>query len=189
MAWTAANPVSVGDPTKKTHYDALWDNAQYNKDTFEVEHSSAGGHNKTGMVLQTIEATPYTTVTTSTASFPYDNTIPQQSEGVELLNVTITPGDVANRLRIEVELNFLMANINCAVALFQDSGANAIAVATEAANNMIVHEMAAGTTSPTTFKLRIGKLGAGTIWLNQSSAAVTLGGASALRMRVIEIKG
>jgi len=29
MAWTAANPVTVGNPTKKSDYDKLWDNAQY----------------------------------------------------------------------------------------------------------------------------------------------------------------
>ena len=29
MAWTAMNPVSIGDPTKKDHYDNLWDNAAF----------------------------------------------------------------------------------------------------------------------------------------------------------------
>jgi len=29
MAWTSTNPVSIGDPTKKDHFDKLWDNAQY----------------------------------------------------------------------------------------------------------------------------------------------------------------
>ena len=31
MAWTAANPVSVGDPTKKSHYDTVWDNAFFGR--------------------------------------------------------------------------------------------------------------------------------------------------------------
>jgi len=31
MAWTATNPVSVGNPTKKKDYDKLWDNCQYIK--------------------------------------------------------------------------------------------------------------------------------------------------------------
>jgi len=31
MSWTAANPVNVGDPTKKKSYDLLWDNVQYIK--------------------------------------------------------------------------------------------------------------------------------------------------------------
>lgn len=32
MVWTATNPVTVGAPTKKSHYDALWDNVMMNKD-------------------------------------------------------------------------------------------------------------------------------------------------------------
>lgn len=31
MAWTATNPVSVGNPTKKKDYDKLWDNVDYIK--------------------------------------------------------------------------------------------------------------------------------------------------------------
>jgi len=32
MAWTTANPVSIGAPTRKSQYDKLWDNVQYLKD-------------------------------------------------------------------------------------------------------------------------------------------------------------
>ena len=31
MAWTGTNPVSIGDATKKSHYDNLWDNAAYHR--------------------------------------------------------------------------------------------------------------------------------------------------------------
>jgi len=31
MAWTAINPVAIGAATKKTHYDTLWDNADFLK--------------------------------------------------------------------------------------------------------------------------------------------------------------
>jgi hypothetical protein len=31
MAWTSSNPVVVGNPTKKSEYDTLWDNATYLK--------------------------------------------------------------------------------------------------------------------------------------------------------------
>ena len=31
MAWTAANPVSIGDPTKKADWDKLWDNSKYSR--------------------------------------------------------------------------------------------------------------------------------------------------------------
>lgn len=40
MAWTTTNPVSIGDPTKKAHYDALWDNLQI----FLSQHSTTGEH-------------------------------------------------------------------------------------------------------------------------------------------------
>ncbi len=40
MAWTAGNPVAIGDATKKAHYDALWNNA----DMFKTEHETAGTH-------------------------------------------------------------------------------------------------------------------------------------------------
>ena len=29
MAWTTGNAVSIGDPTKKSHYDKIWDNADW----------------------------------------------------------------------------------------------------------------------------------------------------------------
>ena len=35
MAWTATNPVSIGDPTKKSHYDNVFDNTSYLKDARE----------------------------------------------------------------------------------------------------------------------------------------------------------
>jgi len=33
MAWTNSNPVSIGDPTKKGHFDNVFDNTQYNRDS------------------------------------------------------------------------------------------------------------------------------------------------------------
>jgi len=36
MAWTDSNPVSIGDATKKSHYDTLWDNADELKDIIET---------------------------------------------------------------------------------------------------------------------------------------------------------
>lgn len=40
MAWTASNPVSIGMATKKSHYDALWDNC----DMFKTQHATDGTH-------------------------------------------------------------------------------------------------------------------------------------------------
>lgn len=39
MSWTQSNPVSIGAATKKSHYDALWDNTQFRKDTSNGDFS------------------------------------------------------------------------------------------------------------------------------------------------------
>ena len=40
MAWTNDNPVAIGAPTKKSDYDALWDNC----DMFKTQHGTDGTH-------------------------------------------------------------------------------------------------------------------------------------------------
>jgi len=42
MAWTVANPVSIGAPTKKSDYDKLWDNCDF----FKIDHNTDGTHKK-----------------------------------------------------------------------------------------------------------------------------------------------
>lgn len=42
MAWTSVNPVTVGNPTKKSDFDKLWDNVQY----FLINHDDSGYHTK-----------------------------------------------------------------------------------------------------------------------------------------------
>jgi len=100
-----------------------------------------------------------------------DDTIPQNTEGAELMTVAITPNNSSNILVIEGIMNCgYTANASSAspkiLALFQDSTANALAsVMWEDTNNANAngryqltfrHRMAAGTTSSTTFKIRAG---------------------------------
>lgn len=42
MTWTTTNPVSIGAATKKSHYDALWDNC----DMIKTDHNTDGTHKK-----------------------------------------------------------------------------------------------------------------------------------------------
>lgn len=149
-----------------------------------------------GKIVQVVEATPYTTAGSTSATIPLDSTIPQNTEGTELTTVTITPTSASNRLRLEMSLPFMDGSgaVGATACLFQDSTANAIALATctfagagYAGNIFFSHEMAAGTTSATTFKLRAGPSG-GTLYINRKSGGETLGGVSAVRLRVTEIK-
>jgi len=168
-------------------------------DLLEIWDDSAGNVKKistalVGRVVQVVEATPYTTHTTITSQIPYDDSIPQSGEGTEIQTVSITPTKSTHRLRIEVEAIAAPASATswCA-ALFQDATAGALAakgnnigVANQISTVVFSHEMAAGTTSATTFKVRAGA-DTGNLHPNGTSAARRLGGVSAWRLRVTEI--
>ncbi len=147
-------------------------------------------------VVQVVEATPLTTKTDCAVVILYDDSIPQNTEGTQILTVSITPTNASNRLRVDIDVP--LVGISAAdpviLALFQDAIAGALAAsATQVTQNgaqmHLTYEMAAGTTSAITFKARLGP-NSGTAYVNGEGAAGNrrLGGASAARMRVTEIK-
>jgi len=130
---------------------------------------------RSGIVVQTVH-TQDGAVATGTGTFPVDNTIPQITEGTEFLSASITPKNVANKLRIDVVMH-LSASIaaNITGALFQDSTADALAaeyfhqpVATGQGPISFTYWMDAGTTSSTTFSARGGTSSASTTTFNGS---------------------
>lgn len=130
----------------------------------------------------------------------FDDTIPQNTEGTEYLSVTITPKSATSKLRIDVLLNWACTggtNNNFAMALFQDSVANAlnavdtIRLSTQDNSMMqltMTHFMTAGTTSPTTFKVRAGLNVANTTYINGYSGLRLFGGVLISSITVTEIK-
>jgi len=149
-----------------------------------------------GVVVQEIEAEPDATFRSTTATFPFDDTIPQSTEGTALPNeVTITPTSAANRLVIEVEAPMsISASAHMILALFKDSDTGALAtiahdgVGVSAVSSLIMkHTMVAGTTSPITFKLRYGGT-SGTTYLNGNNSARRFGGTMNTRLRVRELR-
>ncbi len=150
-----------------------------------------------GGVVQSVDTT-LATVVACTGAFGIDDTIPQNTEGTEVLVASaFTPTNASNRLRIEFWapcISNSVSNHKTAIALFQDSTADAIAVtgATSLTDSRgwLVHEMAAGTTSATTFKIRISNENGGTTYVNSSSSNLTrsYGGISKARIRITEIK-
>lgn len=148
-----------------------------------------------GTILQVVEATPLTALTLLNVTIPVDDTIPQNTEGIEVLTVSITPSNVTNRLRIEFDASHLAAGGSAYVisALFQDAGVNAIAAGivgldggSPAASLRLTHELAAGTTSATTFKIRVGPH-SGSVYLNGQAGTRQFGGIAAARLRVMEL--
>jgi hypothetical protein len=168
-------------------------------------------------LLATLPATAYAeynSYSSFTSVIPYDNTIPQNTEGTQLLTASITPKKTTNRVRILFQATFfgdgsggaLSTNKQRAIAaLFQDSIANAlkaqaITVNEEAGSNndiengmyndiMMVFEHSPNTTSAVTYKIRVGP-DAGTIYINGdngSLAGAVFGGVFTATLSVQEI--
>lgn len=128
-------------------------------------------------------------------TIPVDDTIPQNTEGTELTAVatTITPKSATNILEFELSVPFgLGTSTTVVAALFQDSTAGALAaswVGGAAGTNGVLllrYRMVAGTTSATTFKIRLG--GSSAFTVNGTSSARYFGGVMAARLFVKEIQ-
>ena len=150
-----------------------------------------------GSTLQVV-STQTGEVATGTTTIPFDDTIPQITEGNEYLTCSITPTLSTSILQVDVTVT-LMSNIAgtpaLIAALFRDSGVSALAantVISPTANSpMIVtirHRVAAGSTSATTFKVRAGANNAGTTTFNGTGGLRLFGGVIASSITITEIK-
>lgn len=152
------------------------------------------GIRKPGDIIQ--EAIQQTgAVSTGSTIMPFDDTIPQNTEGDQYMSQSLTPVFAGNVLIVNCIANVAGSTLgNANVALFQDSGANALAASTvtvPAANYTetipIGYRGIAGTTSSTTFKIRIGPSSAFTITFNGQAGGRIFGGVMGSILRVTEI--
>lgn len=137
-------------------------------------------------------------VATGTTPIPIDDTLPQNTEGNEFLTLAFTPTDVNNELIIDVLFNgsHNQADHYMVAALFQDAIPDALAVTWSGKNNVanhsnqcvLRHKMIAGTTSPITFKVRVGIATVGTVTFNGNGGSRFFGGAMASSITITEIK-
>jgi hypothetical protein len=184
----------AGDPGSPANGDLWYDStantldARINGATVQL----GGGSGKLAQVVNTQTGA----VNTGTTTIPTDDTIPQNTEGTEFITLAITPTSAANKLQIDVVVNVAhnaATNQVIVAALFQDSTADAIAVMDQnAAQNIrtnikFTHYMTAGTTSATTFKVRIGTGGASTVTLNGIGGSRDFGGVLASGITISEI--
>lgn len=149
-----------------------------------------------GSVVQAVNTTT-SAVATGTTTTPFDDSIPQSSEGDEYMSLAITPKSTTNVLVIRVVGFFSnsAANQRFTMALHQDSAADALsvghvteAVATGVNSIVLQHAMAAGTTSATTFKIRCGCNNAGTTTFNGESGARRFGAINKSSIVILEYK-
>ena len=135
-------------------------------------------------------------VATGTGVIPYDDTIPQNTEGDQYMSSSIAPTDASNILKIDV-VAYLVHNVSDfeIAALFRDNILSAFAVGTVANyyNDIptpvnFTYFMIAGTTNIITFKVRGGAPVAGTTTFNGAYGARKFGGVMASSITITEIQ-
>lgn len=136
----------------------------------------------TGFCVQEVNTPASTGANTGTTIIPFDDTIPQITEGTEFMTQTITPKATSNILVISVQamVTASVASQMMIGALFQDATPNALAASSYYIAAVgtptiltLVYTMVAGTTSSTTFRFRAG---------SQSAATTTFNGAGGVRL-------
>jgi len=175
-----------------------------------LKHASSGSNNivlaadgsttisnlsDAGKLLQVVN-TQTGAMSTSTTTIPNDDTIPQITEGFEVMTRTITPTNASNILLINVVCHLSSsANGLPTTALFLGTTTDAIACTFShtfgSANypkvHNFTHKMTAGSTSELTFRVRTGNNNSGTVTFNGRSAASTRGGTLASSITIMEI--
>lgn len=145
-----------------------------------------------GMIQRTYAE--YTSNADLTTAIPLDNTIPQNTEGTEIITQAITPKYASSTIRVTFQgwgtVNGAGALI---AALFVDTTANALtasATTTPSGNELepvvLMYEEASASTTARTYKIRVGPNG-GTARMNGNTAGRFFGGVSRSTLIVEEV--
>ncbi|MEZ0226527.1 MAG: hypothetical protein ACAH83_18365 [Alphaproteobacteria bacterium] len=148
-----------------------------------------------GSVIQTVSAT-YTSNADLTTTIPLDDTIPQITEGTEVVTVTITPTSATSTIEVSFYAFGSASSASVLIAaLFKDSGSNALQVFTMVAGGSSLPDSIclgfsenAANTSARTYRIRVG-MSSGTCRLNGTLTSRLFGGAAAAHIIAREIKG
>jgi hypothetical protein len=149
---------------------------------------------RTGAVIQSVTFEDGA-VNTGLVDIPSDDTKPQSTEGDEyMVSKKFAPFSATSTIRVDVEFNGSnsAATAPLAVALFQDSTADAIAAIEQVEDNnslmqnmFLSKELNAASVVPTQFKVRAG--GSGTTTFNGVAGVRRFGGVMASSITVTEL--
>ena len=147
----------------------------------------------TGSVVDSVVGT-YALNADLTTIIPFDDTVPQSTEGTQIISVTITPKSTTNKLRVRIA-GFGTSNtaLNLIWAIF-NGGASAISAGSTVVQSGVSAsfvgevEYVPGSLSTQTISLRIGPDTANTIRLNGVITARRFGGVATTVLVVEEIK-
>lgn len=146
-------------------------------------------------VVKQVVTSATQTYSAITATIPYDDTIPQSTEGTEILTATITPTSASSTLLVFFIGQLASSIATTTAAIFRDSTANALAAGYRLINgstggaemNALFVTASAASTSATTFKVRVGP-DSGTTYVNGgTTAGRKYGGVSQCSLIIMEI--
>ena len=170
---------------------------RFNPFTDKLDLTETGGGPGTGKFVQQVQTSLATYLTTQTL-VPDDDTIPQNTEGDPVINLSITPTSGTNLLVFDFSCPTSSDGTSVAVfSLFQDSTANAL-YATEnitdgpgISSTSFRFYMIAGTTSTTTFKIRWGVAASsgfgGSVFINGNDSGRVFGGVANVIFTISEV--
>ena len=150
-----------------------------------------------GKVLQRVYVESGALITASSNSIPEDDTIPQNTEGTEVMTLAITPTSATSKLHIFANMfGSHSASTRTGIALFVDTTADALAFtdsanggATTMMNTYLQHVLTSGSTSARTYKIRMGGMASsGTLSFNGQAGARKFGGVILSSIIIMEIE-
>ncbi len=199
--WALMNPTGASPTNVGTAGQALLSGGPGVRPAYGAAFTPSKTNALAGSVIDVKYAQSQSRVTGAGTAIPYDNTIPQITEGDLFLTApALTPGDAANILRVTV--NFMgtedtNSSTQMTVAVFRDSTADAVAAASKDCNGTpgtfpipttIIFYVVAGSTSATTFTVRAGLDNANPVTMNGVGGATLYGGKLTSNITVEEIK-
>ena len=152
------------------------------------------GWNQTGAILGRAY-TSYATNADITGVIPSDDTLPQITEGTQIMSVSYTPKSITNRIRVRVAINYAVITDltqGIGVALF-DGATDAIAASVGFSSGSAVHnipieyEYVPGVLTAKTYSVRVGSGNGTPIRLNGTVGSRVYGGAIKSTLVVEEI--
>lgn len=144
-----------------------------------------------GTVIQSVVVST-NAYTSHTTAIPNDDTIPQNTEGDQLLTANFTPTSTSTKVRVTVRLWVDSASEVSAAALFRGVGVNALAAGACLTNIDFVaplslwFEDVPGSVAMQTYNLRVGPT-AGTLYINGVSGGRKYGGSLLSSMLLEEV--
>lgn len=149
-----------------------------------------------GKILQIVNTQDQAHSTVNTATLSIDDSIHQDTEGLEILTRSITPQDATSQLKIDVQVNINSTVVSkwAIASLFNDLGADAIAtgmewISTALTSHAIIftYFMTAGQTTAIEFAVRAGLHTTSNWYVNGDSTGSLVGARLVSSITITEI--